>query len=645
MSEKETQILSLYQPILKLLANQSPEALIFLDQELKIILANKTAENLLEQTDQDIGGQYLESLCLKQGLGFLFINAIRQSPSNLSKEVLHTVHNQIQIGWTWDSLSIENARYYLLKTINYAETEEKNTIHRLETLIENMPCNVYWMDKNCLMMGCNQNCLDMLNMTIEQFVGKTYEEISDFCNWPKGLSDKLKNDDLTVLRTGRPIFGVEDPPILNADKTVSNFLTSRVPLRNNQGEIIGVAGISTEISALKRAREQAEAANDAKTVFIANMSHDIRTPLSGIVGLTQMLMNSETDAERKLHIQWIHASGEQLLGLLNGILEMVSSNSVRETDLHESSFDIRDCINGLVQLAKPSTEMKGLELEVDIDASIPQFIVTDRTKLHRIILNLLGNAIKFTDKGKITVAITLLSLNKDCLNLRFQIIDTGIGIPNEVQDKVFDRFFKNNFSYEGVYSGNGLGLHIVQSYIALLGSEIKLLSQEGEGTVFYFDLALTKGKNQESTLAIKHIPQSQNSTYSTENKQLAPPKLLLIEDNHIARRIVESIAKETGWDFISVADGESAFDLFQKQKFDVIITDIGLPGISGIDLAYEIRSFETQKRQKPIPILGLSAHAQGQIREECLQAGMNDVFTKPVNLEVMEAIKKTYVIN
>lgn len=642
LSEKKTRILSLHRPILSLLANQCAEALIILDQELKIVLVNKAAEIIFNQTQQELDLYSFRTLCFARGFGTLFIDAIDRNPANPNNEVLYTKHNQTKLGWTWETLTYENTTYHLLKTINYSETEAKNTIRRLETLIENMPCNVYWMDKNCLMMGCNQNCLDMLNMTLDQFVGKTYEEIAEFCNWPAGVSDKLKNDDLTVLRTGKPIFGVEDPPILNADKSVSNFLTSRVPLRNSQGEIIGVAGISTEISALKRAREQAEAANDAKTVFIANMSHDIRTPLSGIVGLTQMVMDAETNAEKKQHIQWIHDSGEQLLHLLNDILEMVSSDNVRETDLHESSFDIRECIEGIVQLAKPSTQLKGLALKVDVDASIPDFVITDRTKLHRILLNLLGNAIKFTEKGHITIAVSLLNITTDHLNLRFEIIDSGIGIPDDAQDKVFDRFYKNNPSYEGVYTGNGLGLHIVQSYVALLGSDMQLISKEGVGTTFYFDLHLKIGKKRDHAPSIDTLLQPTYALASAEKEDL-PAKLLLVEDNHIARRVVESIAKETGWDFISVADGEEALQAFKKQPFDVVITDIGLPGISGIELATQIRAFELENKQRPAPIIGLSAHAQGQIREECLEAGMNDVFTKPVNVALMKAIKNTFV--
>lgn len=638
MSQKKTSILSPHQPLLRLLANQCAEALVILDQQGEIVLINKASESIFDQKQQHLQPGSFKNLCMEKGFGSLFLEAITTKPTNPNKEIIRTVYNQSVLNWTWESLTYDDSTYYLLKTTNYSETEAKNTIRRLETLIENMPCNVYWMDKNCLMMGCNQNCLNMLNMTLEQFVGKTYEEIAEHCNWPEGLAEKLKNDDLTVIRTGKPIFGVEDPPILNADNSVSNFLTSRVPLRNSQGEIIGVAGISTEISALKEAREQAEAANDAKTVFIANMSHDIRTPLSGIVGLTQMLLDSERNPNKKQHIEWIHESGEQLLDLLNGILEMVSADKVRETTLHLASFDLRECIDGILQLAKPSTELKGLQLNVNVDASIPHYVVSDRTKLHRILLNLLGNAIKFTQKGQITIAVSLLSLDQDSMNLRFAIIDTGIGIPAQAQDKIFERFYKNTPSYEGVYSGNGLGLHIAQSYAALLGSEMKLISKEGVGTTFYFDLNLKIGHKKDAILPIdKALPiQSQEPMRSKE------PHLLLVEDNHIARRVVESIAKETGWAFVSVGDGEMAFSAFEKQAFDVIITDIGLPGISGIELTCRIRALEKQKGQKPTPIIGLSAHAQGQIRQECLEAGMNDVYTKPLNIALMKEIKNSW---
>ncbi|MBI2785028.1 MAG: PAS domain-containing protein [Legionella longbeachae] len=239
----------------------------------------------------------------------------------------------MRLNWFTELIEIDNEGFFVLYTTNLGENEKQNEILRLETLIENMPSNVYWVDKNCLMIGCNQNVLAMLNMTSEQFRGKTYEELSSLCNWPEGLAQKLKNDDLHVLQTGQPIFGIEDPPLPHADGSFSNFLTSRVPLHNDFGEIVGVAGISVDISNLKKAREQAEIANQAKTDFIANMSHDIRTPLSGIIGMSEILVDSDINDQERQYALWVKESGEQLLKLLNGVLEVVSVGQMNTEDV------------------------------------------------------------------------------------------------------------------------------------------------------------------------------------------------------------------------------------------------------------------------------------------------------------------------
>ena len=200
---------------------------------------------------------------------------------------------------SWKICPIEHDKsiFYLLQASSFNEADIREDNIRLETLLENMPCNVYWVDKNCTMLGCNQNVLSMLNLHRDEYIGKTYEDLEKICHWPEGVAQKFKGDDLKVLRTGQPIFGIEEPPIPHAENGMLHLLTSRVPIRNSKGEIVGVAGISVDVSELKSAREKAEAANRAKSEFISNMSHDIRTPLNGIITSSDLLRTQGTSEE------------------------------------------------------------------------------------------------------------------------------------------------------------------------------------------------------------------------------------------------------------------------------------------------------------------------------------------------------------
>lgn len=634
--------------LLEFLALHSHEALIVLNDQQQVILFNPISEKIFCHRAKEVIELHFKDFC--EIAGFDTANKILPVSKKIISLTVPLEH--LKLTWLIEPIKIDSKLFTVLMTSDFGEKEKRNQILRLETLIENMPSNVYWVDKSCLMIGSNHNVLAMLNLTREQFKGKTYEELSVLCHWPEGLAQKLKNDDLQVLQTGQPIFGIEDPPIPHPDGTFSNFLTSRVPIRNNVGEIIGVAGISVDITNLKNAREAAEAANHAKTEFIANMSHDIRTPLTGIIGMSKLLESNAKSEEEIQFAHWVNESGEQLLKLLNGVLDVVSAENLTEEDINEDTFDLRDSMNDIVQLEKPTAQLKGMDLLVNIDPKIPQFIVSDRFKLNRILLNLIGNAFKFTHKGSVTINIkpaTNLSM------IEFSIADTGPGIPIELQSKVFERFYRISPSYKGDHHGHGVGLHIVEKFVDLLGGTVNLESEVGKGTTFIFMIPLVIGKpenvfhsNKEketiSSLELeKPIGTAPHPTSTIEKIDENAPHLLLVEDNNIALRCAESITKQAGCHYTSAIDGEQALALAQSNHFDLILTDIGLPGISGTELTQQIRAWENTSNKQPIPIVGLTAHALNTAEKENLQAGMNKVLAKPIQLNILQDVLSQFI--
>lgn len=320
-------------------------------------------------------------------------------------------------------------------------------------------------------------------------------------------------------------------------------------------------------------------------------------------------------------------------------------------DIQEETFDPRQSIQEIAHLEFPTIKMKNLDLKIEIDPTVPQYICTDRSKLHRILLNLLGNAIKFTEKGSVTVKVEHLANLNEKVQLKFDIIDTGIGIPDNLQGKVFDRFFRGNPSYKGVHQGHGVGLHIAKKYVELLGGKLQLLSTFGKGTCFFFTLTLKIGsskgiKSQDNT----RLEIAETSPVNPPNLELGKsmttnlPHILLVEDNIVALQLAETIAIQAGCSVTSATSGEHALELVKATDFDLIITDVGLPGISGNELAQSIRSWEKSSHKNHMPIIGLTALTVDQIEQECLQSGMNKVLSKPVYAKTLQELVQEYIL-
>ncbi|USQ13816.1 response regulator [Legionella lytica] len=519
--------------------------------------------------------------------------------------------------------------YYINEVYNY-----------LNGIINKIPCYVYWKNRDLQYIGCNQMAADFINLqSTDDIIGKTDFDV--FNDWE--LAKEYRATDEQIFATGKAVIN-EPGQLVNDAGDLIHTLVSKVPIFNQAGEVMGLAGISVDVTDLTKAQVSSELANKVKTEFIANMSHDIRTPLTGVVGMAKLLEDNLSDASQKQYAHWLGESGTQLLSMLNGILDVVSADNVNEADVHEEPFDLRQLVHNIEQLERPSTLIKGLDFVASIDERVPSCLISDATKIHRILLNLLGNAIKFTQAGRVEITLDLLAQNETHSLIRFHITDTGIGIPEELQDKIFDRFYRGTPSNKGTYTGHGVGLHIAQSYVALLGGEIQVSSELGKGTSFHFDLSLKTGESRLNIMPSR-VSDGMNNNMATASGISPTPKpykLLLVEDNKIALFTLENLIKLAGYQFTSVMDGESALHLAKNQSFDLIITDLGLPGLSGIDLTRKIREFERELHKEPMPIIGLTAHSEEKIKRSCLESGMNEVFTKPMTTEMLAGIKTTY---
>jgi len=235
---------------------------------------------------------------------------------------------------------------------------------------------------------------------------------------------------------------------------------------------------------LKQAKEEAEAANRAKSEFIANMSHDIRTPLAGIIGIASILEDEAPDESIKEYAHMLNMSGEQLLSLLNTVLELVASGSLRKRKLQLSTFSIPHLLDNIFELELPSLKLNSIGFKLEMEDHVPEFVLSDKEKLYRILLNILSNAIKFTHNGHICVQVSLIDQSEEDLTIRFDVQDTGVGIPKEDLHKVFNQFYRSTATHEGKFDGYGVGLHIVREYLNRLHGEVHIDSEMGKGIIY-----------------------------------------------------------------------------------------------------------------------------------------------------------------
>ncbi|MCL9684503.1 PAS domain-containing hybrid sensor histidine kinase/response regulator [Legionella maioricensis] len=476
---------------------------------------------------------------------------------------------------------------------------------------------------------------------------------------PEDAKDHHPIDEMAnkIIQLGDKARYSEQYRIIRPNGEIRWIMDNGFPLYDDKGICFGVTGIAIDVTEQKKQEEElriakviAEKANHAKDEFIQNMSHDIRTPLIGIIGMAALLEQEVQKGQEKDYAQMIQMSGEQLLGLFNSILDIVSTGNSREQVIEAQSFDLHELLKGICELELPTIKVKKLELHLTIDASVPQWIITDSVKLHRIILNLLSNAIKFTKEGSIKINMVGRAMeDKEHIELEVRISDSGIGIPEEEQDMIFDRFYRVTPSSKGLYKGHGVGLHIVQKYVELLKGTISFESDQKKGTEFtikipvLIDSTRTESKpDSEISLSSKlkleehWVNESTPPAQQMEIMNSVPPLLLLVEDNAIALRMVESIAKQANCRYMSAYSGEEALDLVQSHQFDLILSDIGLPGISGSELTLAIRAYEQREKKPPVPIVGLTAHAIDAVKKECLVVGMSKVMIKPLKLNTLQ---------
>jgi len=502
----------------------------------------------------------------------------------------------------WKTIHVSGKQYVQLiihKTTDNTFTElDEEFKHLFKTIFEYIPDQIYIKDQQHQIVICNKaTSINFGDDDPDQTIGKCDHDLFD-----KKDADIFQNVEKKVLNDGQKMVNIEEEYITVQGKPCV-MLSTKVPLHNIQGEIIALIGINHDITIrkkmedeLRKARGIAESANKAKSSFLAMMSHEIRTPMNGVIGAASLLVGTNLNEQQEEFVHTIEISGENLLSIINDILDY-SKIEAGKIELEKSPFVLRDCIEDAFDLFVEPAAKKNIELLYSIEPDVPDAFLGDSTRTRQIVVNLIGNAVKFTQKGEISLTINLLPSTEDKSQrrLQFAIRDTGIGISKEAQGRLFTAFTQADTSSTRKYGGTGLGLSISRRLVDLMGGEIWIESKEGEGSTFFFTMNLPVAENVKKRSSLLPLGALRNK------------RILIVDDNEINCQLLSgqvarwSMLSET---FTSPREALKHLTRNSVSNYDLAVIDYQMPEMDGVELAEKIHSNETTQS---LPIIVLSS--------------------------------------
>jgi PAS domain S-box-containing protein len=548
------------------------------------------------------------------------------------------------LSWTSKPLPERGVIYAVARDIT-ARRQAEDALARernlLRILMDNLPDHVFIKDIYSRFITANAATLRSLGaQSREEVVGKT-----DFDYLPYQRAEQFHSDEQAVCSTGLPMRDREELLIDQAGQE-RWLLTTKVPLRDGTGKVNGLVGISHDITArkrdaeeLRRAKELAESANQAKSVFLANMSHEIRTPMNGILGLTELVLDTDLTREQRGHLELVKASADSLLSIINDILDF-SKIEAGHVELEQRDFSLRAVLDDVLQLVSPRSRGKEVVLSCRVAPGVPDGLTGDPLRLRQVLINLLGNAVKFTRQGEVVLEVRSQNAEvrteeeparassnpaSDFCVVHFSIRDTGIGIAAHKKDVIFKAFEQADSSVTREYGGTGLGLAICARLVALMGGQIDVESAPGRGSTFTFAARFGRAAGEVPPA----VPPAPVPPLTPRGR---PLRILVAEDNPVNQTLVVCRLKQWGHTVAIAGNGAEAVRAWEGDSFDLVLMDVQMPETSGLEATAAIRAREKATGRRT-PIVALTAYSMKGDRERCLEAGMDAYLAKPIRAE------------
>ena len=514
------------------------------------------------------------------------------------------------------------------KALNSAEKLIFNREAKFKGIIDNFHLGLLEVSPDGEILRANESFCEMSGFSNEELQGQDGGDL---------LLDSEEKERMKVRNASR-IDGEEavyELRVFNKNKETRYWLVSAAPLLGDDGEVHGSIGIHWDITEMKQlefelkgARHKAEESSKAKAMFLANMSHEIRTPLNGIVGMAEQLAQSQLDADQRYFVDIMRSASSTLLSIINDVLD-ISKIESGKFSIETTPFNLNETIRRTLSIFGEKAKQTNISLDIELMDDRGIMHLGDPHRLSQVLFNIVGNAMKFTQAGYVRVTSHLARGENDICLVSFSIEDTGVGMDMAYLTKVFEAFTQEDASVTRKFGGSGLGLSIARNIVHIMGGTIEIESEKGKGTRVNIRIPM-RISNEKTKQDIVEITDLQ--------KSLKGLRILAVEDNELNRMVLQVILKKCEVVLTIAHNGQEAIDLIQQQEFDLVLMDVQMPIVDGLEATKYIRN----ELKMIIPIIGLSANAMREEVEICKQAGMNDYLVKPYSERVLVEIMKKW---
>ena len=604
---------------------ENPNPVVRINREGEVLLKNRPAEILFQKNGLKVEKNIHQRLCNiltdENRIEVFEIEADSKYYSVVAK--LSKTDEYINIYYN-DITKLKKVEQDIISSHQQLRLQEE----KYRNIISNMNLGFLEIDNNQVVQFCNQSFTEITGYSLDEIKKEKISNLK-FLEAQRDFFDNVSKNSIDKIADGFEIF------TRNKRGEPKWWLISYAPNFNDKGEGIGAICVFLDITEqkklaidLERALEESKVASKAKELFLTNMSHEIRTPLNGIIGMIRELKKGDFDQKNKNYIESASKASKHLLSIINNIID-IAKIEAGELKLDSHDFGVKNLLNDVHSILISQANDKMISFDIQTDDNVSEAYVGDEARIRQILINLAGNAIKFTNKGGVSISCIGLSKTAKKQQMKFVINDSGIGMDENYLSNPFEKFQQEDASISRNFGGTGLGLFITKQLVDLMGGTIQIDSKKGVGTVIEIILSLPIGE-------VFSIQEDEVAEFEQLNKN---PKVLLVEDNELNQLVVEMILPILNCDLTTVDNGKKAVKLLEKEEFDIILMDIQMPVMNGIEATKIIR----EKLKLETPIIALSANAFKSEIDLCMSTGMNDYVTKPFEEQYLLQVITKYL--